>query len=247
MAPRAALDLLRQVTAALGELARIDPSLDELRGQVEEQVYLLEDAAATLRDYRERVEADPKRLAEIEERFVLVKDLKRKYGATIEEILAFAAEAEAELAQIERSEERAEELRAREAELLAEIGRRAAALSEARREAGERLSAAVEASIAELNMGRARFAVQLTHADDPAGAPVPDPDAQRGQARERRLAFDERAAMLDGVPVTPTSRANARAMLDRATAWKAKRAAGADTDAAPATAPRGRAKAAARA
>ncbi|HEX5506337.1 MAG TPA: DNA repair protein RecN, partial [Thermomicrobiales bacterium] len=187
-APRAALDLLRQVGVALDELARLDPSLNDLRAQVEEQLYLLEDAAATLRDYRERVEADPARLAEIEERLTLLKDLKRKYGATIEEVLAFGAEAEAELAQIERGEERAEELRAREAELLAEIGRRAAGLTRARRAAGDRLAAAVEQAIAELNMGRARFAVQLAHADDPRGAPVPDPDTPGAPAR--RLAFD---------------------------------------------------------
>ncbi len=186
-APRAALDLLRQVNVALGELARLDPSLEETRAAVEEQVYLLEDAAATLRDYRERIEADPRRLEEIEERLTLLKDLKRKYGATIAEVIAFGAEAEAELAGIEQGEERAEELRARERELLADIGARAAALTAARRAAGERLSAAVEASIAELNMGRSRFAVQITHADDPAGAPVRDEDGT-----ERRLAFDAR-------------------------------------------------------
>ncbi len=152
---RGALDLLRQVTVALGELARLDPALDETRAQVEEQVYLLEDAAATLRDYRERVEADPARLAEIEDRLTLFKDLKRKYGATLAEVIAFGAQAEAELAQIERGEERAEELRAREDELLADIGARAARLTAARRAAGERLAAAVEAAIAELNMGRA--------------------------------------------------------------------------------------------
>ncbi|MDP9373118.1 MAG: DNA repair protein RecN [Chloroflexota bacterium] len=186
-APRAALDLLRQVTVALSELARLDPSLEETRAGVEEQVYLLEDAAATLRDYRERVEADPRRLEAIEERLTLIKDLQRKYGATIEEIIAFGAEAEAELSGIERGEERAEELRAREAELLADIGGRAAVLTAARRAAGERLSAAVEASIAELNMGRSRFAVQIGHADDPAGAPVRGEDGA-----ERRLAFDAR-------------------------------------------------------
>ncbi|HEU5330174.1 MAG TPA: DNA repair protein RecN [Thermomicrobiales bacterium] len=184
-APRAALDLLRQVNVALAELARLDPSLDETRAQVEEQVYLLEDAAATLRDYRERVEADPARLVEIEERLTLLKDLKRKYGATLPEVIAFGEQAEAELAQIERREERAEELRERETTLLAEVGRRAAALTTQRRAAGERLSAAVESAIAELNMGRARFAVQITHADDPQGAPVRDE-----QGTEHHLAFD---------------------------------------------------------
>lgn len=208
--PRAALDLLRQVTVALGELAKLDPSLEELRGQVEEQLYLLEDAAATLRDYREGIEADPARLAEIEERLVLLKDLKRKYGATIEDVIAFGERAVEELAGIERSEERAEELRAREAALLAEVGRQAAALSAARRVAGERLAAAVEATIAELNMGRARFAVAIAQVDDPAGVPWADPET----GVTRRVAFDPRGvdrvefllAANAGEPLRPLAR-----------------------------------------
>ena len=162
-APRGALDLLRQVNTALAELVSLDPTMEETRAAVEEQGYLLEDAAATIRDYRERIEGDPHRLEEIEERLTLLKDLKRKYGATLAEVIAFGEQANEELAQIERSEERAEELRAREAELLSEIGAKAVVLTGKRREAGDRLSAAVEASIRELNMGRARFATQIAH------------------------------------------------------------------------------------
>ena len=184
-APRAALDLLRQVNTALSELVTLDPTMEETRAAVEEQVYLLEDAAATIRDYRERIEGDPRRLEEIEERLTLLKDLKRKYGATLAEVIAFGAEAETELAGIEQGEARAEELRAREDELLLQIGKRAAALTVGRREAGERLSAAVEAAIRELNMGRARFATQIVQQDDPHGAPVRDVDG------ERRLWFDD--------------------------------------------------------
>jgi DNA repair protein RecN (Recombination protein N) len=185
-APRAVLDLLRQVNSALLELVKLDPAMEETRAAVEEQLYLLEDATATLRDYRERVEADPRRLEEIEERLTLLKDLKRKYGATIEEVIAFGAEAESELAQIGRREERAGELREREAALLADIGARGERLSARRRAAGERLSEAVVQSIAELNMGRAQFAAQIEHADDPRGAPVTDADGNT-----RHVAFDD--------------------------------------------------------
>ena len=185
-APRAALDLLRQTNAALLELVRLDPAMQETQTAVEEQLYLLEDAAATIRDYRERVEADPRRLEEIEERLTLLKDLKRKYGATLAEVIAFGDEAQAELSQIERREERAESLRERETTLLAEIGTLAERLSAKRRAAGERLSEAVIASIAELNMGRARFAVQIDHADDPRGVPATDP-----VGTARHFAFDD--------------------------------------------------------
>ena len=207
-APRAALDLLRQVNTALSELVTLDPAMEETRAAVEEQVYLLEDAAATIRDYRERIEGDPRRLEEIEERLTLLKDLKRKYGATLAEVIAFGAQADDELGQIERSGERAEELRAREGELLADIGLRAAALTQGRREAGDRLSAAVEAAIRELNMGRARFATQIAHAEDPRGAPVSDGEG------ERRLAFDDHGvdrvefllAANSGEPLRPLAR-----------------------------------------
>jgi DNA repair protein RecN (Recombination protein N) len=185
-APRAALDLLRQVNSALLELVRLDPAMEETRVAVEEQVYLLEDAAATIRDYRERVEADPRRLEEIEERLTLLKDLKRKYGATIAEVIAFGDEAQTELSQIGRREEHAGELRDREAALLAEIGARGERLSAQRRVAGERLSEAVIHSIAELNMGRARFATQIDHTDDPRGAPVTD-----AEGNTRHLWFDD--------------------------------------------------------
>ncbi len=178
---RGALDLLRQVNTLLSELVTLDPTLEELRGSVEEQVYLLEDAAATVRDYRERIEGDPKRLEEIEERLTLLNDLKRKYGATLDEVIAFGANAADELNQIERSGEQAEALREQEAALLEAIGRGAAVLTAKRQEAGERLSNAVEAAIRELNMGRARFATQITATVDPDGVPV----------GERHLAFDD--------------------------------------------------------
>ena len=185
-APRAALDLLRQTNAALLELVRLDPTMQETQTAVEEQLYLLEDAAATIRDDRERVAADPRRGEAGEERLAVLKDLKRKYGATLAEVIAFGDEAQSELSQIERREERAESLRERETTLLAEIGLLAERLSAKRRAAGERLGEAVVASIAELNMGRARFAVQIDHADDPRGVPATDPD---GVARH--LAFDD--------------------------------------------------------
>ena len=185
-APRAALDLLRQANAALLELVRLDPAMQETQTAVEGQLYLLEDAAATIRDYRERVEADPRRLEEIEERLTLLKDLKRKYGATLEEVIAFGEQAGGELAQIGQREERAEELREREITLRDAIGARAERLSAQRRAAGERLGEAVIQSIAELNMGRARFAVQIDRADDPRGVPVADAEGDT-----RLLAFDD--------------------------------------------------------
>lgn len=166
---RAALDGLRSAVTALDELCRLDPALEGLRQQVEEQLYLLEDAAATLRDYRERIEANPARLLVIEERLAVLKDLRRKYGATVEEVLAFADRARAELEAIERADSSVSELAARGGALRLELGARASTLRLQRKRAASRLGDAVEAALAELNMARARFAVRLGLRDDPAG------------------------------------------------------------------------------
>lgn len=156
-----AIDLLGQVVHQLAELERIDSALREGHRMAEEVYYQMEELARTLRTYRDRIEYNPHRLQEVEERLSLIYNLKRKYGDSIAEILAFGKAAEEELSAISHSEERIEELKAREDELLHEIGELAARLSSERRRVSERLAEAVEAELADLNMERARFAVSI--------------------------------------------------------------------------------------
>ncbi len=176
----AAADLLAQAERALTALHRLDPSLEEQRQAAEALRYQLEDVAQSVCAYRDDIEFSPARLRQVEERLDAIYQLKRKYGDTIEDILAFGEAARRELEAIEHSEERVEELRAEEDRLLHEIGTLAAELSDRRREAGQRLAAAIEAQLADLNMTRARFgvAVERTEAED--GVWVGD----------RRYAFD---------------------------------------------------------
>jgi DNA repair protein RecN (Recombination protein N) len=178
---------LRDVARNLGELARLDPALAEAESEVDEMVYLLEDVAATVRTYRDTVEDNPARLAEVEERLVMIRDLERKYGGTIEEVLRFGEEAARELAMIEGSEERLLQLRDEETRLLRQIGERAGKLSQARHKAATRLGKAIEQQIAHLAMGRTRFTVYQSQEEDPEGAPVPGEDGS-----VRTLAFDAR-------------------------------------------------------
>jgi DNA repair protein RecN (Recombination protein N) len=178
---------LRDVARNLGELARLDPALAEAESEVDEMVYLLEDVAATVRTYRDTVEDNPARLAEVEERLVLIRDLERKYGGTVEEVLRFGEEAARELAMIEGSEERLLQLRDEEARLLRQIGERAGKLSQLRHKAANRLAKAIEQQIAHLAMGRTRFTVYQSQEEDPEGAPVPGEDGGT-----RTLAFDAR-------------------------------------------------------
>src|SRR5512143_3765721 len=131
----AALDLLGEAKHALAQLAKLDPALGETAKQVDDAMGLLDDAAATLRDYRENVEFNPARFAEIEDRLTLVFNLKRKYGESIEAILAFGDRAAGELDAIQHSSERIAALRESEDKLLREYGRLAAELSGKRKTA----------------------------------------------------------------------------------------------------------------
>ena len=177
-----ASDLLGQAARALTQLARIDPSMKEAQQLAESLTIQVDELARTLHDYQESIEFSPARLAQVEERLSLIYNLKRKYGHTIEEVLAFGQRAQAELENITHSEERIEALRQEEERLRHTIGQMAAELSQARREASQRLAAEVEAQLADLNMEGARFAVDLTWTDDPNGVYV----------GERTLACDER-------------------------------------------------------
>ncbi len=175
-----AVDLLGQAVQSLTRLARIDPDMEGTRRQIEELSYQLSDVTRDLRRYREGIEFNPARLAEVEERLDLIYNLKRKYGDSVEEVLAFGERAQAELDGITHAGERIAELEAEEERLLRTIGEVGQRLSAARREAGERLAQAVERELGDLRMERARFSVDLQWQDDPEGAYVGD----------RRLAFD---------------------------------------------------------
>jgi DNA repair protein RecN (Recombination protein N) len=169
-----AIDLLGLAVRNLTSLEKIDLSLLERRRVAEEVSYQLEDLAQGLRAYRDQIEFDPVRLRQVEERLDLIHSLKRKYGDSIEEILAFDQAAQRELETITHSEERVEELRAEEDRLLHEIGDLAVQLSAQRREAGDRLSAAIETELTDLNMERARFGVSIEQSEDAEGVWVGD-------------------------------------------------------------------------
>ncbi len=133
-----AVDQLGEVVQLLESLERIDPSLEDLRQQAESLSYAAEDLGRTVRGYRDQIEYNPSRQQEIEERMEQISHLKRKYGDSIEEILAFGERAAQELEQITHSEERIEELEAEEEQLLQRVGELASDLSSKRQEAAGR-------------------------------------------------------------------------------------------------------------
>jgi DNA repair protein RecN (Recombination protein N) len=176
----AAMDLLSQAAALLTKLARIDPTFEEARSLAESLSEQADDLARTVRAYRDRIEYNPSRLNEVEERVDALTRLKRKYGGSIQAVLDYSAKAQRDLDTITHSEEHLAELRVREDQLLHQIGAAAAKLSAARRAAAQTLGHQIESEMQELRMGGARFEVALSHTDDPNGCFV----------NERRLAFD---------------------------------------------------------
>ncbi|HEU0025734.1 MAG TPA: DNA repair protein RecN [Ktedonobacterales bacterium] len=177
---RGALDLLAEARRGLTDLLRLDETLGAQSETLDQAIFLLEDVASGARDYQDQVMADPARLAEVEERLDLINRLRRKYGATIEEMLAFADEAARELEGLLNREERAAELQQREERLRERIGVVAGRLSARRGEAARELAQAMERQLDDLNMRKARFEVRLARRPDPGGVPAGD---------EGRVAF----------------------------------------------------------
>jgi len=174
-------DLFGEVVDALQDLARIDPGQATISSQASTIFEEVADLSRELRDYLESVEFNPKRLEQVEERLDLINGLKRKYGDTIEAILAAADQARQELESITHAEERTKELQVEQNKLFTQLAERGLALSEKRRAAAEQLARAIETELNDLRMPGARFQVAFERRTSPDGVPLPDGE---------RLAFD---------------------------------------------------------
>jgi DNA repair protein RecN (Recombination protein N) len=167
-----ALDQLRPALRALNELVRLDKHLKEEEDGLAEAIYRLEEVATSISGYQSDIEDDPQRLAEIEERLDLISRLKRKYGGSIEDILQRATEDRAELETLVHRDEVIEQLQKQDGQLRAEIGQVAQRICERRKAASTTLATAMEEQLNDLNMRRARFAVEITQTPDPNGVPA---------------------------------------------------------------------------
>ena len=184
----AATDLIGQAAQSLSKLSQIDTAQSALAGQATSLEETLAELARGLRDYLEAIEFNPKRLEEVEERVDLIHRLARKYGGSIQSVIAFAADARKQLETITTAAERLAELEAAESEALNKLAEQGLSLSAKRKEAADQLSKAIEIELNDLRMASARFAVDFQARPDPEGLPAPD-----GQ----RLAFE--ASGLDKV------------------------------------------------
>jgi DNA repair protein RecN (Recombination protein N) len=160
-APESAWSTLRGVAKKLDELARIDPEANAMRQSLEPALITAQDVSYSLRDYLGRVEANPARLEEIEARLAAIEKLKRKYGGSIEEIIAFGEDAARRIGEVENAAEKLDALRRQRETLASEYEEAASDLNCRRRTAAVELSKRVEAELKPLAMERAVFIVRV--------------------------------------------------------------------------------------
>jgi DNA repair protein RecN (Recombination protein N) len=158
----AAADLLAQAVRTLEEVVPVDADLQPLVENLQNALYAVQDAAADLRAYRDRVEFHPERLNEVQERLHLIRTLKRKYGDTVEAVLDYLREVTEKMQRLQGGEERAEELMSALQQAEQRAQNLAQELSRLRREGARCFEQAVAQELVELAMPRARFEVKLT-------------------------------------------------------------------------------------
>ncbi|CAM5538801.1 DNA repair protein RecN OS=Streptomyces alboniger OX=132473 GN=recN PE=3 SV=1 [Streptomyces alboniger] len=162
--------LVAGASRALEAVRTHDPALSALADRLGEIGILLGDVAGELAGYADDLDADPLRLAAVEERRAALTQLTRKYGADIDAVLAWAEEAGARLTELEGDDDRLGELTAERDALRAELAGLAQALTDARQEAASRFAAAVTEELASLAMPHARVSIAISSTEVPEGA-----------------------------------------------------------------------------
>ncbi len=156
-----ALSALRQAQDALGGVRHLDDAFGRLYERLGEAYSEVYDIAATVEDKRGELDVSPGELDRVESRMDLLYRLKKKYGATVEDMLDYQARCEAELAQIEDAGDTLARLEQALSKAEKEARQAAQALSDARKAAAEQLTSQILAELQQLDMGKIRFAVDF--------------------------------------------------------------------------------------
>lgn len=170
-APDSAYSQIRAAQKRIDDLLRIDTSLAPVAEAMSTAAIHIEEASYLLRDYLSKLESSPERVDEVEERLAAFDKLKRKYGSSMDEVLAYLADVQQKVEALEHSSERTAELRQRREELARAFESAAAALTRRRNEAAADLARRVVKELASLAMERAQLHVRVSpDAWSPTGA-----------------------------------------------------------------------------
>jgi DNA repair protein RecN (Recombination protein N) len=191
---------LGSARAALAPMAAHDQALADLDRRLQELVYLAADLGADLASYLSDVDVDPARLVWVQERRAELARLQRKYGDTADDILMWAKDAAARLAELEGADDRADALQVRLEAVRADLSRCAAEVSAARHVAAVDFGARVTTELSHLAMGKALVQVGLSRRPDPLGLSL-------GQGEEpvrfTRTGVDEVEILMATSPEAP--------------------------------------------
>lgn len=155
------------------ELAGIDPETLQISDRLESISIEVQDLAQDLRRYLESVEQDPARLAFVDERLDLIHRLQRKYGSTIDEVMAFGVRTNAEVQDIESFDERLDDARRLATDAEDRAGALAEDLSTSRHEAAEKLTSCMREALQGLGLVRTDFRADVVQVEDDGGLRIP--------------------------------------------------------------------------
>ncbi len=160
-----AVDSINSALSQLSSITRLDSCYEEMYNRIKEALYQLEDIADDVRKNCENIEYDPKLLEEIEERLDQIFKLKRKYGATIDDINAYCLKSEEQLEQLEKSKEYITKLRQQQTDLAEKLMNKSKKLNEERRRAAHILESKIGEQLDELEMKNSKFKVDIQFND----------------------------------------------------------------------------------
>ena len=178
----AAVDRLGEAMAALAEIADLDPAVKPAADQIAEAQAVISDAAQSIAAYAADIQSDPARLEEINARLDVLDTLKRKYGDSLADVLAFAEDARRQLSDLDAADDRRRGLAAEQAALETDLARAATDLRTRRLAAAKRLTRVIAGELADLNLPDAAVEFPLDTRPDAAGLVIDD--------GEEPVAFD---------------------------------------------------------
>jgi DNA repair protein RecN (Recombination protein N) len=164
------LETINKVMQKIQDIANLDPvKLNPVLEQIQNAYYQFEDAAYQIRDYRDDIEFNPGRLDDIEQRLHLMASLRRKYGDSIADILAYVSKVQKELDLIENKDAMLQKLQKQEKQAAANVRKLAKSLFGQRQQVSDKLAAEIVAELRDLHMEKTQFKVQLKFDEDALG------------------------------------------------------------------------------
>ena len=161
-------DLLGRILWELGQIVDMDEGLGELYKKIESLSYQIEDITLELRGYKDGFEFDPSRLDEIENRLELIRNLKRKYGSSISDIMTFFSDIKTELNELENNQFLLNDLRKKEEAIILDLFDKSKILSNKRKEIAGLFEKELLSQLMDLGMDKASFEVNI---DNPGSKP----------------------------------------------------------------------------